>query len=258
MVKVRESNFELMRIISMFFIVVYHILLGTGGSLIAHTSGCLQIILRFISIICMVHVNSFILVSGYFQYDKKLRAKKIISMFLMVWFYKIVIGAIAYFFFYEKYTTLEIVKIFSPLDFDNLWFVKTYLALYILSPYINILIKNLTQKAHRNLIILLIVMFSLVATMSGQATFANTGFGLIHFVFLYIVGAYLHKYPIAENYHFSKFSAKKKFFIFLTIFFFMGTFNFLFNEFCLNIRNNTTNNFLSYTLNSKYFLFFTF
>ena len=69
MKKERSSNFELMRIISMFFIVVYHFLLTTGGQLITHTTGLINIFFVFLSLIIIVHVNSFIIVSGYFQYD---------------------------------------------------------------------------------------------------------------------------------------------------------------------------------------------
>ena len=67
----RLSNFELMRITSMFFIVVYHFIVDTGGKLISHTSGLANIILIFLSLIIIVHVNSFVMVTGYFQYDKK-------------------------------------------------------------------------------------------------------------------------------------------------------------------------------------------
>ena len=61
--KVRQSNFELMRLISMFFIVLYHMIIITGGDLIHHTSGMTNVILDFISLFIIVHVNSFILIT---------------------------------------------------------------------------------------------------------------------------------------------------------------------------------------------------
>ena len=73
MKKERQSNYELMRIISMLFIVIYHIIFH--GKLLDNTSGSIHLILLLILCISLVHVNSFILVSGYFQYDKKFSIK---------------------------------------------------------------------------------------------------------------------------------------------------------------------------------------
>lgn len=246
MKKERSSNFELMRIISMFFIVVYHFLLTTGGQLITHTTGLINIFFVFLSLIIIVHVNSFIIVSGYFQYDKKVSIKKVLSLIGMVWFYSTLIAIIFHITGLREFTFLEVLKIMSPFEYENLWFFKTYIALYLLSPYINILINNLDQKQHRNLLILLIVMYSVIATITNQETFSNTGFSIVHFIFLYILGAYLKKYPIKENIHFKNYSEKKKFLIFLSIFMFMGTFNFLLYEFVSNILNLSTKNTITY------------
>ena len=235
MKKERLSNFELMRIISMFFIVVYHFIINTGGQLMQHTTGLTNIFFVFISLIIIVHVNSFIIVSGYFQYDKKINIKKILSLIGMVWFYSAIIALIFHLTGLKELTPLEVIKVLSPFEYENLWFFKTYIALYLLSPYINILISNLDQKQHRNLLILLIIMYSIIATITNQQTFGNTGFSIIHFIFLYILGAYLKKYPIKENIHFKYYTEKKKLFIFLGVFIFMGTFNFLLYEFVDNL-----------------------
>ena len=64
--KLRQSNFELMRIVSMFMIVVWHFIMHSN--LLARTSGALNLFLNFIYIAFSVHVNSFILVNGYFSF----------------------------------------------------------------------------------------------------------------------------------------------------------------------------------------------
>ena len=250
MTKVRESNFELMRIISMLFIVIYHMIISTGGKLINYTVGLDNLFLSFISLLIIVHVNSFVLITGYFQHNKKFNIKKVFSLVGMVYFYKVLIGAIAYFIFHYDYTYLDIIKILSPLDFGNLWFFGIYLALYLISPYLNRLIKNLTQKEHRRLIIMLLIMYSLITTLSVQSIFNNTGFTLVHFVMLYIIGAYLKKYPVSQNLHFMNYSNKKRFFIFLTIFLVAGTFNFLLYNFADQLVNMSSNEVILYIGNS--------
>lgn len=246
MKRVRQSNFEMMRIISMFFIVIYHMLVSTGGQLILHTTGYTKIFFELLSLIIIVHVNSFILVSGYFQYDKEVKIKKVISLIGMAWIYGIIIAFISSILGLHDFDLLDSIKVLSPLEFQNLWFLKTYIALYLLSPYLNILIRSLNQRKHRTLIITLFIMFSLISTVTNQNTFNNNGFSLIHFVFLYIVGSYLKKYPVSKNVHFKGYSSKKKFIIFLTVFLFLGVFNFLLYEFSINVLKNNTSKFVSY------------
>ena len=60
----------------MFFIVLYHFIAPTGGNLINSTSGYTQIFFQLVSIFTIVHVNSFILLTGYFQYNKKFKFKR--------------------------------------------------------------------------------------------------------------------------------------------------------------------------------------
>ena len=231
---IRESNFELLRIIAMFFIVLFHFIVPTGGNLINSTSGFTQIFFQFIAILMVVHVNSFLLLTGYFQHDKKFKLKKVFDLVLMAWMYKVVIGLAFYFFSSNTYETFELVMILSPLELNNLWFLILYLELYILSPYINIVINKLNQKDHRKLIIILMIIFSIIPTITNQRTFTSNGFTIIHFVVMYIIGAYLSKYPLKENIHFKNFSNRKTRWILIAISLFMGIFNFLLYRFAIN------------------------
>ncbi len=249
MKKERNSNFELMRIVSMFFIVLFHMIISTGGNLINNTGGLTKILLEFICMIIIVHVNSYILVSGYFQHDKKFSFKKILSLAGMAWFYKVVIALIMHLTNLHEFSILETIKILSPIEYQNNWFFIVYISMYILSPYMNILIEKLSQKEHRKLIMVLFLVFTIIPTITFQSTFYNTGFDLIHFLYLYIVGAYLKKYPIKENIHFKNYSNNKKKFIFLSLFLFLGTFNFLLYEFSMQLKTVTDSNTINYFTN---------
>lgn len=248
--KTRESNFELMRITSMLFIIIYHCLVSTGGQLINHSSGLTKIFFELLSMIIIVHVNSFILISGYFQYDKKIKFSKVKKLIGMELFYSIVIILIFYILGKEKFIFLDFIRIISPFEFQNQWFLITYIALYLLSPYINLLIKNLNQKQHKQIIVQLVIMYSVIPYITNQATFSNTGFSLIHFIILYIIGSYLKKYPVSENYHFKNYSNKKKITIFFTIFITFGVLTFLLYNFSQSILQKHPGNFITYIFNS--------
>ena len=132
-----------------------------------------------------------------------------------------------------------------------------YIALYLLAPYINKLIENLDQKKHRKLIILLFIMFSIIPTITNQNTFSNNGHTLIQFVFLYILGAYLKKYPTSNNLHFKNYSNKKKFMIFSSLFVSLGIINYLIFFFSKTILATQPGEFVTYVCeaiqNNTYF-----
>ena len=62
---VRNSNHELMRILSMFFIVLWHVILA--GGLATASNPNTRMFYTFLQFIIIVHVNSYVLVSGYYQ-----------------------------------------------------------------------------------------------------------------------------------------------------------------------------------------------
>lgn len=70
-IKGRNSNFELLRIVSMFMIVIWHFIIHSG--IYYNTSGYSHILIQFVCALLMIHVNSFVLLSGYFQSDKPMK-----------------------------------------------------------------------------------------------------------------------------------------------------------------------------------------
>ena len=219
----------------MFFIVTYHFIIQVGGNLINSTNGNFNSLIILINFLIIVHVNSFILVTGYFQYKKKFNLKSFLSLLFMIYFYKVAIAIIFMIFNLSQYDSIDLYKAFSPLEWDNYWFLKIYCILYILSPFINILIKNLNQKDHKKLLIILFVIFSVIPTLTTQRTVSNIGFSIEHFIFIYLIGSYFAKYPLKNNIHFKNYSSKKTIIILLTSYVFIGVVRFLLYEFCSKI-----------------------
>lgn len=206
MKKLKHSNFELMRIISMFFIVLYHVIFH--GKTLENSSGTILLILQFILCITLVHVNSFVLITGYFQYKKKFSLKSFLKTFFEMYFYKV---ALALFFIsigMNSFTSVEYFNLFNPFYIPH-WYIACYLILYLLSPFLNILIKNMNQHTHRKLILILILCFSFAPFLSNQIVGTNNGLTVIQFIMMYFIGAYLAKYPITENIHFKNYSKNK-------------------------------------------------
>ena len=221
MKKQRLSNFELMRITSMFMIVVWHFIMHSN--LLARTSGALNLFLNFIYIAFSVHVNSFVLVCGYFQYDKPIKLNKFFSLFTTTWFYKAVYALIFALSGIVVMSKLDLFFFLQPINYSYsygtfYWFINVYLIFYLLIPFFNIMIKNMSQKKHRYFIIILFILFSIIPWITRNQISNNDGMTILNFILLYFIGSYLGKYKIKDNYHFKIYSDNKRQLIILVLF----------------------------------------
>lgn len=274
----RLSNFELMRIISMLFIVFFHVRMHSGVA--SKAVGNTYLLLEFITNITVVHVNSFVLVSGYFQSKSDVKLSKAISLNNATWFYKSLFMLLAI--FLVHYTSITIVgdfdtlykfKTFMPIDYGIYWYIDTYLLLYLISPLLNKIIHNITKQEFHRILFVLFFLVCLIPTLTvDEAIRTNNGHSLISFIFLYFIGAYLRLYPIKDNYYFRRLSGKAR----QTLFFLIIPFCSISILFCCIVSNKISTfgpiaeyfgkvlemNYLSYTsplilLESlSYFLFF--
>lgn len=199
--KERNSNFELMRIIAMLFIVLWHIYLYGGiknNPRIINTN--IAIIFEFISFILMVHVNSFVILTGYFQSKADFKIKKFFSLLDSMFFYRII--------FLILFCSLGIITLTKAEMIDKIftrdyWFIQVYLVLYLVSPFLNIFIKKIDKKNYQKLLLVLFFILSIIPFITGNKTYVfNDGYNLSNFIYMYLIGGYLRKYPIKESYIF--------------------------------------------------------
>ena len=217
----RESNFELLRVICMLMIITGHTF-SWGGVLNASNSNIASMIYVIYAII-LVEVNCFILLTGYFQSKSKFKIKKFINLLFITYFYKVLITSLGYFLGWFSLSKSQFLWQISPFDLSNYWFIKIYLVLYCLSPFINKFIKSINRKTFRNLLIILFIFCSVLVTVTNQQIFSNSsGYSLVQFVFMYLIGAYLREYiindDIKEKMYKDKIELIKNIFIAISIF----------------------------------------
>lgn len=206
--KVLDSKFNLLKIIAMFLIVCWHIIIHCNFLGRMGNENISQIFTIFLMTIIM-HVNVFVMVTGYYQYKKKMKLKKALNIYLVTMFYIIACFIVAYFLGLVKIDFITIFNIVEPMSLNNYWFVVCYLILYLLSDFLNIFIKNASKKTLNSFLIIGFILFSVVPFLSGNNLISNTGYTFYHFIYMYIVGAYLAKYPLKNNKQLKKLSLKQ-------------------------------------------------
>ena len=205
-VQTRESGIELLRILSMMGVVLLHYNNRTMGQALALVQeGTInQYIVYFIENLCVCGVNIYILISGYYMCKTQKRsASKVIELFLQVILFKIA------FYFMSVYMGMSI---FSLRDLfinaiPNNYYLILYCALFIISPYINLILNELSKRQLRNLTVCLFVLFSVwtivfdvLQNWYGISSFglstigmygSQEGYTIVNFIVVYVIGAYI-------------------------------------------------------------------
>lgn len=242
----RSSNFELMRLVSMLFIILWHILMH--GNVINNANNqALANLLSFIMCILIVHVNSYVLIFGYFQSKSKFKLSKALKLFLQVVFYSLGILFLAIKLkWITNYTIVTFIENILPSSFANYWFINAYIIVYIFSDYLNMFINRLSRKEYKNLLILLFIMLSIMPYLSGLKFLNNNGYSYINFIFLYFIGGYLRRYSLKESYHFKNMSINGYRLFLIFTFFSMAIINYLINYYAFSINGlSNLSNFIS-------------
>lgn len=197
----RNSSVELLRILAACMIVVLHY----NGRAMNATSGISTDILALLESLCVCGVNLFIMISGYFLCKTQKRTWGKPAYLLLILSVIFITAYIS-----KSYVTGRGISWFtvihSVLPPKN-YFVLLYITLYIISPYINIVLNRLTDKSRTVFIVVLLLLFSIYPTLMdiyqsllhGEVMGVSTigawgnqhGYTIVNFVLCYCLGAYI-------------------------------------------------------------------
>ncbi len=194
----RYSNLELLRIISIILIIAHHYAVHGFSQAVYLDTSFNSYILDILSLGGKIGVSCFILLSGYFMINNKFTIKKLWKIVGQVFFYSA--GALLIFctIFNGIYTIKFhiILKSIFPIMLSSYWFVTSYITLMIISPYLNKFIHSLEKKELEKFILLMVFMWSILATFAKNTLgFNNLGW----FIVLYCIAAYIRLYVNLED-----------------------------------------------------------
>ena len=180
-------------------IVILHS--GSHGRTLFITEGITpySIWFHFVEALTICSVDVFVLISGYFLCTQKFKASRVVKMAFAVIFYSVAWLLITTFIFHEPLAKKELIRAVLPISYNQYWFISAYIGMYLLSPLLNVLVWNLTQKQHLGAIALLVAMFSLwpdILPFSSPLGISAKGYTVAWFGVLYIIAAYFRKYPV--------------------------------------------------------------
>ncbi len=193
---------EVLRIVAMLMIITLHYL-DKGGVLkeFALKMGLNRELAWIIEALCMGSVNIYVLISGYFLSKSEFKFKKVILLFAQILCYSWIITAIfaivtkgAFNFANGIY---DAVPLILPVTGAHYWFGTVYILLYLFVPFLNKGIEAMEKKQFKGILIAAVCVFSLWNTILPftQPLADREGMDVCWFVCLYLIAAYVRKYP---------------------------------------------------------------
>lgn len=198
----RQLNYELLRIIAMMMIVCLHCLSKGGllGDSARPDMNATGYVAWLIEAFCLVAVNCYVLISGYFgasEVKKEISIKRPFRIWKQVLFYSLAIGILAMAAGLQEFDIYQIFQYVFPLVTEHYWFATSYVVLCLFMPFLNAGIEMLEKKVFQGLLGGMLLIFCIAKTVIPmQLPWDKYGYDAYWFVVLYLTGAYIKRYGI--------------------------------------------------------------
>lgn len=196
----RNFGIDFLRIVSMFMVVVLHVL-GQGG-ILAHAE---PLSVKYwaawlLEIACYCVVNCFALISGYVMHQSNFKFSKIFRLWLQTVFYTGLAVIIFSVFRPNAVGKRTMLSSILPITSSQYWYISAYFGMLILVPLLNTVITYTSKKVLDAVLLSAFILFCIFPVMLQTDPYSlSSGYSMIWLILLYLVGGYMHKYSIANK-----------------------------------------------------------
>lgn len=190
----RETGFELLRILAMYFIMLVHIL--NAGGMLANATEQTIIWHKLLYSFFTPAVNVFVLVSAYFMVNSKFKWKKYLNLWCQVAFFSVFTYLVSCL-IYNEFSFITLIGCCYPIIRNRYWFFTSYFILMLIAPFINKMLKNSSRVELYSLSVILFVLAYLYMKQPLGSVFnLGVGYSVFWFICLYIFAGTLRLYPL--------------------------------------------------------------
>lgn len=192
----RNYGIDLLRVVSMYLVVVLHIL-GIGGVVtgagLLSGNFCAAWLLR-IGALCAV--NCYALISGYVGFRVKGRLPGLLTLWAQTALYSIAIGLTARYLHPDAVSDRTVLGFFLPVSTGQYWYFTAFFGLSFLMPILNFAAAHMPRRELELTLAGILFLFSLLPISPlTDAFYLHDGYSVLWLAVMYLLGAYLGKYP---------------------------------------------------------------
>lgn len=186
----RNYGIDLLKIVSMFMVVVLHILRHGGiienvPLLSVNDTG-----VWLIETLCLCAVNLFALTTGYLCVNKKFKLKNVINLWIWVVFYNVLFTVLI-----RGVDVIPFITSFFPVSNSAYWYFSAYFGFILFVPFINKYLNSIDKKEYTKLIVLILFITCgigmLTNILGNDVIKIGRGYSSIWLLCLYIIGGYV-------------------------------------------------------------------
>lgn len=199
----RQVNFELLRIVAMLMIISLHYMVkGWAATPFPFTAKehPVGVFAWLIEAFCIVAVNCYVLISGYFLVESVWKPGRVVSLLCQVLFYSLLVPVLLLFAGEVSLADLDIynwIGYLFPFATEHYWFATAYLVMYLFAPFLAAGIQKINKRELQILLALLLAFFSLEKTIVPvYLTTDRYGYDFGWFLCLFVVAGYIRLYGI--------------------------------------------------------------
>lgn len=192
----------MLRIVSTFMVIMLHTL-GSTAILSSNMGNDKGTILWLFEIMSYCAVNCFAITSGYVSCKSKFKISRILYLWFQVMFIFVVMTVALGIISPKDLDENAYRNMFFPILGDLNWYFTAFFGLSFFSPFLNILMQNLSKNQHKYLMAVIFILFCIPTRIPAVSDLFQTGGGysLIWLMAMYIIGGYIriHGVPNPSN-----------------------------------------------------------
>lgn len=200
----RNIGLELLRVVSMFAIVILHVL-GNGGVI----PSCEPLSKGYeaawlLEVICYFGVSAYALLSGYVGVDGNYHPTNIIYLWLQVMFYNVIATALFFVLMPESRQMVWIVKTLFPISTEAYWYFSAFALTFLLVPALKKAFEHLSKSYLTFILIGLLMFLSFLPVLpfvfNTDVFNLKYGTSFIWVFACWFIGAYIKKFKFFSKY----------------------------------------------------------
>lgn len=201
----RDSRFELLRVVAIFFVVVHHLLLfgaDACGYLSDFSPTPKGVVGAMLNSVVVTGVSLFVMITGWFG------ARRVWRPMLRLIVVCAVFGAVAYgvsLGLNLSPTHWSRAGLWNSMKFTNWWFMAHYLMLLLWAPLLEAAFAHIDRRGMERVVVCLLVFNIVFGYWWGYVN--ASGYNVIHFILLYVLARYMRLYPQAPVVRFIRVNA---------------------------------------------------
>lgn len=200
----RNAGIDLLRMVSMMFVLTLHVLGHCGVLNAAWRTGVFHYRAAWVlEIAAYCAVNCFALISGYVGIKSRYKYTNIIMLWLQVFFYTGLITLLFSFLYPDKVQADQIWNAFFPAVKNQYWYFTAYFVMSFFIPVFNHAVEHMPKRQMGAVVLASVFLFcvapsffktELFGTPVGNVFYISGGYNMMWLSVLYVMGAYISKY----------------------------------------------------------------